>query len=645
MPKITAFIARSFDEKDEPRIQPILKFLDTFHDLGFLCETAEKAEVESVSAKVRRKIEEKDVLIAILTARHHIYSLKSNFTTAWSVFRGKLRPVAFTAPPWVLQEVGYALASRRELIMFREPTVEIPQLPGDLEYIPYDSQNPAGAFQRANEMILGLIRKKSGILVETHVQVSPAPTEQPVLADDSKRGASQSEPPESSLVDYHRGIFDALEKKDFKGAEEAYENGLEHVRAGKGGQEVTWTALYLFTQYQAGISDALEELKTLQQKHPAVPSLSRFVAQCYMQYHEYEKALSYIEQAVAADAEESKAQDQLRQANCLHKLKKHEEAAGILTSLAQDKRAEIRREALQRLYETFKELEGGYLAFSVAEFLLQDNPALSNFRFELGLDYYRSKHKELFLRHYRILLDHDPQNADSLHNFALACDLSKLPILSVASYKKAFELGSTLSANNLASQYLNAGFADEATGLLTNARNKENCVPEVQERLGEIESQRKKESEALQSQTEEASRRIAFLARFGSALLEKTPPSVTGTWKFDFGELPLVQADGRIEGNCKVETTASKLFSLLSRAGPEKTFQTYLFSGRLKGRACEFEIKTRPDDPVLTLHASEEATTRSKGLIVFSSDGASAELAEIKDESLSNLSVIHRLRH
>jgi hypothetical protein len=61
MTQLNAFIARSFDHRDEQRIRPVLDFLDTFQKAGFFCETAEAAEVESVSKKVRRMIDEKDV--------------------------------------------------------------------------------------------------------------------------------------------------------------------------------------------------------------------------------------------------------------------------------------------------------------------------------------------------------------------------------------------------------------------------------------------------------------------------------------------------------------------------------------------------------------------------------------------------------
>ena len=49
--KIVAFVAKSFDPADEAKIDPIIKFLDSFSKLGFITQTAEQSEVESVSVR------------------------------------------------------------------------------------------------------------------------------------------------------------------------------------------------------------------------------------------------------------------------------------------------------------------------------------------------------------------------------------------------------------------------------------------------------------------------------------------------------------------------------------------------------------------------------------------------------------------
>jgi hypothetical protein len=101
--KILAFVARSFDPVDEAKIDPIIRLLDSFIPLGFIPESAERSEVESVSEKVRSKIDKSDVLVGIFTQRHPVYRRSNGrWRTAWDALSGKLAtPAAWTAPPWV----------------------------------------------------------------------------------------------------------------------------------------------------------------------------------------------------------------------------------------------------------------------------------------------------------------------------------------------------------------------------------------------------------------------------------------------------------------------------------------------------------------------------------------------------------------
>ena len=77
MPRLTAFVARSFDPVDNFKINPIIKFLDSFHLLGFIHRTAERAEVESVSKKVREMIDSSEVFVGIFTKRHPVYTIQT----------------------------------------------------------------------------------------------------------------------------------------------------------------------------------------------------------------------------------------------------------------------------------------------------------------------------------------------------------------------------------------------------------------------------------------------------------------------------------------------------------------------------------------------------------------------------------------
>src|ERR1017187_9107963 len=69
---IKAFVAKSFAPEDEASIQPILGFLETFSPLGLILESADHAESEEVSTKVKRMIDDAGIFVAIFTKKYPI---------------------------------------------------------------------------------------------------------------------------------------------------------------------------------------------------------------------------------------------------------------------------------------------------------------------------------------------------------------------------------------------------------------------------------------------------------------------------------------------------------------------------------------------------------------------------------------------
>ena len=122
---VTAFVAKSFAEVDQPKVRVIENLLTAFKPMGLLWDSAERAEIESVSQKVQKMISERDVFVGVFTHRHPIYAPKNGLKGHYQALLGKRTIEGWTCPPWLLQESGYALALQRRLILFRELGVEI----------------------------------------------------------------------------------------------------------------------------------------------------------------------------------------------------------------------------------------------------------------------------------------------------------------------------------------------------------------------------------------------------------------------------------------------------------------------------------------------------------------------------------------
>jgi hypothetical protein len=119
MPKVTAFVARSFDPSDAGRVEPITSFLASFQSAGFICQTAEPPKVELVHTKVRELIDASDVFIGIFTRRSPICErargLKAAFwvgicfSAAWAKYPRRARTV--NSPALTLTKWDYFLAA------------------------------------------------------------------------------------------------------------------------------------------------------------------------------------------------------------------------------------------------------------------------------------------------------------------------------------------------------------------------------------------------------------------------------------------------------------------------------------------------------------------------------------------------------
>lgn len=646
MDKLAAFVAHSFNPEDECKVEPILKFLDSLRGVGFVWQTAERAEVESVSKKVRRIIDDCDVFVGNFTARHPSYSIKGGIADAWKVLRGRLAPVIWTAPSWIVQESGYALKGCKDLILFREPEVEVPGLQADLEYIDYRWSDPSVAFRRANEMLIGLIGKRAGVKVETLISVSPAAKDETVGLSTTVTETQEPAPKQTSVGDCYLEMLAALRGKDLAKGAELYERGLVLVQEESPDFDLFWRATYQRERFKAGQADALEELKSLQVANPQSDFITGSVGECLAHFNENEDAANQFKLAASLMTQGERVYYSIRAADCLRKAKKYREAQQILLesfNLAPtDQKTSIR----QSLYNVLKDAGSTYEASGIAEFALHENPGQSGLRFDLGLNYHQSGLRELFLHHYKLLSEHDPANGAVSHNLALAYSECGLPILSVSHYKRAFELGYTLAAHNLGFKYLGCGMADEATALLQGALDKEDCVPEVSNCLGAVGERRVEEIKTQNSKLEEARKHREFLIPFGRGYLSVETPPLEGRWKFPFAEMVFKFAPGELKGFGETTTEIQdSLYSALYALGAPKEpspkrikIERFQFSGGVVGRTCKFVIEKHtlppkgPGYPVLGSLLGEVDSPTTEGLIVFAEDGQSAEVVELKEK-------------
>ncbi len=602
MAQLNAFIARSFDPQDEERLKPILGFLETFRKVGFICETAEQAEVESVSKKVQRMIGEKDVLIGFFTKRYPVYHLdlrkfESRIQVAFDLLLGRTKPKIWSAPAWVLQESGYALRAEKDLILLRERGVEIFGLQGDLEYIEFDPENPSGVYPKLNEMIHGLLAKASGTEVKTVVaerqeEKVAVPAEPATIETNVQKPKEDTEP---NIVAHYLEILEAQENANFDALDRAWNAGKELIKAEKTKfKSLVWDWIYFEKRFEMSATDAIESLKRLRDENPAEAGPRQTLANCFLGAREFGQAASfYLEAAELSKDDQQKGRNLVDAAKAFRQAKQYGAGELVISRAIQVTSGELLGEAIGVQYQLLQDSGKDYFAFATAEDALQANP-LHPLRFTLGLDYRRKGLNELGLSHFKFLHERNRKESSYLHNLAFLCDDCELPITSVEHYKSSFALGETLSAANLGYKYLDGGMAAEANDLIEQAMKIEHHDSRVEHCLAEIVRRREAEREKENQLTEATTMKKTFLARMGRASVT-TCASISGSWKFPFGIMPLLIVSNRVTGTMEKKSESSgygDIVTVLSGVGGEKVPRTekYGFKGRMTGSVCEFDL-------------------------------------------------------
>jgi tetratricopeptide (TPR) repeat protein len=639
---LTAFVARSFDPKDEQRIRPILNFLETFRKAGFLCAHAEAAQVEEVHVKVRKMIDASNAFVGFFTKKYPVYRLESRWSDALSLARGKLQPEKWSAPPWVLQESGYAISAGKKVILLREEGVDIPGLQGDLEYVPFDSRDPSAVFSKLSEMINDLLAKDAGREIKTEItersQQAEAKPEAPALTQGEKLGSAEQQP--SDIIDRLIEMQEAAGKRNLSGVYESWKGGSTLIAGGKTNVDaLSWDCVYFTERYRCGDPDGLEALRRIHNENPQRREPITAIARLLVSAKEHDEAARLFLEAASLAGNKYRAEDLTEAARALNELKRYEEGIKAAEECLRIAGGDQKWTAIPILYQLLKNSGEPHLAFATAEAALHDNPLLG-LRFGLGLDYRLHGFKELALHHFKFLHERNADETGSLHNLALLSADCQLPIMSVGRYKRSFALGDSLSAANLGFMYLDAGMADEATALVKEAMlseqhesNVEQCLAEIRQRT---ENEGTKQSDLLKTASDEKD----FFVGMGTAL-QRVLADVDGPWEFPFGEMTLARKGSKLSGTATISKDEPPNFYDALLASPlavtgkkEAKIENYTLDGTIKGAVCKFSVTvTEPGQhPFGSMWGGQG--TRS-GFIVFATDGKSATYAELTDNKLN----------
>lgn len=418
--------------------------------------------------------------------------------------------------------------------------------------------------------------KEQELQPETH-QKEQAPTN-PVTAEVTPQVLER----EPTTASEWEKMFDAFLTRRPEQAEAAFTRMQESEPNGV--QKLKNEADYLWMRYTfADDPTALPKLLHLVEREEVSAHAKHWVGRCYETAGDFERAATaYDDSARFEQGEKQRMTNIVALSRCLYKAGKKEAAFQRLmdelsAATSADAVAALYN-GLAALYEKDQEPELRALALEKA---LEVAPSDTDLLFSMAYSYSQKGIDALALLHYKTLLRFNPEYPAALNNIAVAYGRLKLSVLEVKFYKRAAIKNNTLAMANLANQYMNAGFADEAKDILDKARQQQDIHPNVGGAISAFFQKQETETKTEEGILKLARDQQRCLRAFAEAYFVKTPHPLgfSGVWQHPSGiEVMITQTDDQLEASGARDNDA------------------YKFTGRASNRAAKIEIerKTEP---------------------------------------------------
>jgi hypothetical protein len=558
---IKAFLGHSFLKEDKDTID---KFKEYFSSLSkamdFQWEDAQESQIKSLSDKVKQKMEGKNLFIGIITKKHIEIErdklLEPGFFNKDKCIARKA-DCKWGASYWIIQESGYAIAKgMRVLFLIEDGVREFPGLHADIEHIPFVRNKETDSYTNLNTALGNLLKETKGGEVRIKTEEPPRKLEEEAGKIIEERGESfkdakekNDKKEEKNEEEYFWDIYTALHKKDEKSFNALKGEVLDKFK-GDVAKTIEWKGKILNLESRLLNKNVLDELKALDRKSPDNSSILSWIAFELEKYGSYEEAArKYLD---SAKQEKSNPERLIKigyASEAYAKKRIPGEAIDILLrELKEDLPQEEQAQIYQYLSDSVKILKDDNLFVVFAEKALSLNPSNDSLRFNLAYKYSEVEDDALSLYHYRILIKSNPTGAN-LNNLAVAYERLKMLSKAVQFYKKASNKDSTISMANLAQQFLEAGFVEEANEQLMRATGyKEYEKDNVGRALARIESMTKEEEEKEKKTLESIESVRQFKLEYAEAysIPFVVTETIQGKWATRHGEFDIALESGNL---------------------------------------------------------------------------------------------------
>jgi tetratricopeptide (TPR) repeat protein len=631
MSNLRAFVGHSFAKEDEALVRKFLDYLDVVSrmNIGFSWDHALDPEAIDLAEKVNRVIQDKNLFIGICTKKEMV--IAPSHIKSFPFSKNRYGSGAFffwKTSDWVIQEIGLAIGRKMRLILLVEDGVREPgSLQGNIEYVPFQRENPDGSFSLLLRMILSLLPVINGTtIVETMAGPALKTDENKLNNDDD---ASLIPQPNWEKVDFELAAMKSI----FAGKQQYLDDISKAYLASKFVNDEhdrnLWAAESEYWKICYGKDGKLSELKDLARNNPEKQEFNWYLGLAYEFYDDYVQAKKcFMHAAKYARDDQHKATYIRRQIVAAKKSNaSQEEIQSLLNQirqLAENADANVEEKLLLSFRDLAEIDDEDNWYFGLTEKLLDLNPADSDTRFNLAYKYSNAGHREMALLHY-LAIPVRERSSMAWNNLGVAYAGFSMNAHAVRAYLKAENMGETLAMSNLANLFTDAGFLKEATALCDKAVT----IPDYHKNVGnsifKIKNVSEDEEKIEKEKSQVAEKLRDFYRNFGNGLALPQLHSIPPAWTGPNGHVKVSIVDDNFVADCRYEIAGGGLLFALTGTSvgpaPKREFNLH-FEGKIVGHCatCKIQRTEINSDKSIAAKSLLDVDTPRNALLHISSD-------------------------
>jgi tetratricopeptide (TPR) repeat protein len=575
----------------------------------FSWEHAEEAEPELVSDKVLARFADKNLFIAVCTAKERVVE-SGALSPPWLQPRklaADAKAFGWKTSDWLIQEIGVAFGRGMKVILLLEKGIRRPgELQGNLEFVEFERTAPEKCAEKLMAMIAALSPPD---------KAAQAPSSQPAEATAPATTAEPQVPewdwkhprPDWTSKEFDQALFFAVFERAKDVQQEITSVYLATDEGAKEENRRMWAASVEFYSIIFGEGGDLAALKKNAETAPAIGEVWAYLARAYRKYDEHESAAAAYERAIESES------------NVVLRIGYVGEAAIECHATGNDTRAQQLLELMRELGGEQPDCESAVLKAEEAfaqklsdhdviigslERLLEVDPSNIDTRFKLAYKYGDLEMEDLAAYHYTKIPPHE-RNDNAWNNLGLAFGELALPVRAVSALRESEKKGSTLAMANLAARLSNAGFFNEASDILNRALDVEDHHRNVDTTLGNLKGVPEDEGKRQEEIFGRAGKISDFYRRIGRAMGLPRVKSLPRTWSSRFGELSLAESGDSITLSGSYDASGALSGSLMMGFTAPKVRYHIEFRCKVHGRGFLGEVfRNRVDEEAPPHHTS-----------------------------------------